>query len=255
MTKLLKNSRRGFTAVELVVVIVVLVIVVTVTMVTVDKRRQARLRLESRINLSGLWVVLAGEDTHDWMRLGPHPLLPPLSTVPGQLAPQLNPEMLKTLEGLEDEATFVSPAHPDAERKRRVALADPAASINDESYWYLGYIIHSEEMGLAFVEAYKKAVMETGKPPTGNVIKVRPYDRGDGVMLDELFRLGKQVGSDYPRRYSSPILIERPGLQRGGSTVLYEAGMPYFRRYPRDWLMTEKFIKALESLDELKVRN
>ena len=55
-----------------------------------------------------------------------------------------------------------------------------------------------------------------------------------------------------PLRIPLPILIERPGLQRGGSNVLFLDGRIEFMPYPGPWPMTEKFIKALESLDELK---
>ena len=51
-----------------------------------------------------------------------------------------------------------------------------------------------------------------------------------------------------------PLFIERPGLQRGGSNVLFWDGHVEFMEYPGPWPMTEKFIKALESLDELKVK-
>ena len=50
------------------------------------------------------------------------------------------------------------------------------------------------------------------------------------------------------------MMIERPGLQRGGSNVLFMDGRVEFIPYPGKWPMTEKFIKALESLDELKVK-
>ena len=58
----------------------------------------------------------------------------------------------------------------------------------------------------------------------------------------------------WPHTRPIPVIIERPGLQKGGSNVLFLDGHVEFIAYPGKWPMTEKFIKALESLDELKVK-
>ena len=47
-------------------------------------------------------------------------------------------------------------------------------------------------------------------------------------------------------------MIERQGLHRGGAHVLYKSGLVKFMEYPGEFPMTEKFIQALESLDDLK---
>lgn len=50
----LRNRRRGFTAVELILVIVVLAILTGVSLVQVERQRQAMLREESAANLKVL---------------------------------------------------------------------------------------------------------------------------------------------------------------------------------------------------------
>ena len=47
-------------------------------------------------------------------------------------------------------------------------------------------------------------------------------------------------------------MIERPGMHETGASVLFLDGHVEFMRYPGKFPMTEKVIKALESLDNLK---
>lgn len=255
LTKL-RNSKRGFTAVELVLVIVVLAIIVSVTMVMVDRQRQARLREESAANLRVLQNCVRGLITEGGGIKAAGNFQPlPLSTVPGQLTPEWTPSQIQKLLKSEDRFAFISPAHPDAERMRKDALDNPESAITDASYWYLGYTLFNEEAGLAFVRAYKNAVSETGKPPTANELKVSLRSGDNGVETVQLHRLDLTLGNYSDLQSFAPFIptfIERPGLQRGGSNVLFLDGKVEFIPYPGKWPMTEKFIKALESLDELK---
>ena len=258
--------RRGFTAVELVLVIVVLAIIVSVTLVQVDKRRQVRLRAESRSHL----VILneAFEEGEGY---------PALSSERGQLAP--SEDFVNTVKGFREKKfrptgahLFISPALPDAAQMQKDALANPPLAFSDDSYWYLGYALPNEEAGLAFVDAYRKAVEETGKPPTGEIELESPVLVLVGPGRNSLTRTStlspleslefvgvhNLSGISSPRQFwlkpLFPIFIERPGLQRGGSNVLWGNGRVEFMKYPGEWPMTERFIKALESLDELKVK-
>ena len=88
------NSSRGFTAVELVLVIVVLAIVVSVTMWQVDKRRQARLRDESKQNLTRQFTasyVMVPSAKNDHVRYN---RWPQLSSMTGNLAPEPTEEWM-----------------------------------------------------------------------------------------------------------------------------------------------------------------
>lgn len=242
-----RNSRRGFTAVELVLVVVVLAILVGVTMWQVDKRRQARLRVESAANLrllgNALWEAWDTESSslvRGWA---------PLSTSPGQLTPEPTGLHIQALLKSENRGAFISPAHPDVERMRKQAAAIPESAITDDSYWYIGYALPDEETGLTFVDAYKRVVKVTGSPPTVDVLNVKLLDSDTELAIE---RLPAPVWGASSIPSNIPVFIERPGLQRGGSNVLFLDGTVEFIPYPGKWPMTETFIKALESLDELK---
>ena len=259
-------NRHGFTAVELVLVIVVLAIVVGVVMVQVDKRRREMLRAECWTNLHAVLGTVRGGYTGQ--HTPPTNWMVPLSDTPGQLSPQTSGAILTRLGESKQLAAFTCPAHPNAERAVQEARTNPSFVVRDDSYWYLGYALPNEAAGLAFVEAYRKAVAETGAPPVGDVIKVEPYALGDGAMVDELFRLSNIRLSglrsllrpdpvDRPSLdgVSPPVVVERPGLHRNGAHILDEYGQVEFLEYPGEFPMTEKFIKALESLDALKEKN
>jgi len=246
-----KNNARGFTAVELVIVTIVIAVLVGVTMMTVlDKRRQAMLRQEGLLNLAGLhsflqmlaWEKDSGADK-SW---------PALSARPGHLAPEPAGLIMQALEALDNPTVFISPAHPNAERMQREARANLASSVTDASYWYLGGTHLYEATGYSFLEYYKETVAKTGKPPTRDDIALNfswmSIERRRGGSLTFLLPGVSAQKSFYP------VMIERPGLQRGGSHVLYTNGYVEFIPYPGKWPMTEKFIKALESLDALKVK-
>jgi len=265
-----RNSRRGFTAVELVLVIVVLAIVVGVTMWQVDKRRQAQLREESYQNLRQLYRGYPGTpkgvgwENSGVFRTGMSGAWPALSSIPGQLSLPPSDGILLHGDppGISVASLIISPAHPQAYRMRKDALANHESAFTDDSYWYLGYVLRNEEAGLAFVEAYRKSIQKTGKPPAGKIkIESRIESNGDDYTLNllSIFSRRPSIGHGYTVmqpiiRTPTPVLIERPGLQRGGSNVVWSNGKVEFIPYPGKFPMTEKFVKALESLDKLKVK-
>lgn len=283
--------KRGFTAVELVLVVVVLAIVVSVTLVQVDRRMQARMREESAANLRALYRLHSRlpqffpKDEPQDFRSG-RLTFPPLSSIPGQLTLQPTDGIVWVMQSRNELTTFISPAHPEAEHMRENTVANPVSAITDASYWYMGYALPNEKAGLAFVDAYRKAIEESGQPPTGEIELESPIEIIDveyahkpmsvisplNTMVSTSFfdQDGKQVGSGVSiesepnevafnyggsfRIIPLPIFIERPSLQRGGSNVVWGDGTVEFIPYPGPWPMTERFIKALESLDALKVK-
>ena len=106
------------------------------------------------------------------------PRWPPLSSAPGQLVPRLSYWFVGAMHARDEKAqtAFISPAHPDAERMRKAALANLWLSWTDDSYWYTGYAIHDEEAGLAFVNAYKDAIEHTGSPPSAAIMLDSPVE-------------------------------------------------------------------------------
>ena len=243
--------RRGFTAVELVFVIVLFAVLVAIVLEVADGRRRLRLRQES----TDILVVVRSA----FSMYGQH--LPPLSGVPGHLAPAERslPSVVGASLGYGSRSVTIPEAH------RR---SDLWTNMTDGRFWDLGYALPDEETGLAFADAYKDAVRDTGKPSLGKtelglpLLKWTPGplpisgpgsisflpDKG-GTDGYEAFVQGQ--GGSVPLS-SIPVLIERPGFQDAGSNVLYLDGTVRFMPYPGEWPMTEKFIKALESLDELK---
>ena len=122
-------------------------------------------------------------------------------------------------------------------------------AFSDVRYWYLGYEMQTEEEGLAFIQAYRDTVKATGKPPTEDLIQLRT---STGKISEKLARFGTKEHESLDTARVTPFIIERPGYLRGGSNVVYMDGHTEFIPYPGKWPMTEKFIRALESLDALK---
>ena len=241
--------KRGFTAVELVVVIVVLAILMSITMVMVDRRRQAMLREDSAANLRTVYASIGQRISTGPFMGAPRVGWYTLSTTPGQLAPHPTDHWVRFYSEAEKAATFISPAHPLAQQMREEAHANPASALTDDSYWFFGFDLPNEEAGLAFVAAYRKSVTETGKPPVEQVLDVSPFfNPGTDQEIEHLLRLGANMF--WASRI--PVMVERPGLQRRGGNVLFTDGHIEFIEYPGKLPMTEKFIKALESLDALK---
>lgn len=182
---------------------------------------------------------------------------PPLSSVPGQLTmhvEEVYPEYLS------DPEVLVSPAHPDAAALLDASNVEPpeVPIFTDDSYWYLGYRIENEEEGLAFVEAYRK-IVESGD----GFAWTRPIETSVGsiLLLDEgetrfqIIESNSVPSGGSLSRSRIPILVERPGMHESGANVLFADGHAEFVEYPGEFPMTEKFIRALERLDELKETN
>ncbi|MCH7960477.1 MAG: hypothetical protein IID08_10105 [Candidatus Hydrogenedentes bacterium] len=265
---------------------------------------------ENKLKIIGLqFRIYANEERGEF---------PTLSDRPGVLAPsveELYPMFAKHLKrwpqypgyGID---AFISPYQPNYHELLKAARSDPASAINDDSYWYLGYVVFDDEMGLAFVDAYRKKVssgrntdwttpLET---PSGTIHSLKEnawllqYNYQDDeqrvnpaliiyplepniryamaspvsmkriVETDTAVRTLSTTAASPPKSRSTfklahsssqpvsivPLLIERPGLHKDGAHVLYHDGHVEFIEYPGKFPMTEKFIRALESLDELK---
>jgi len=211
------------------------------------KQDTGQLRASSANNLKQLGLVckmFANESRGEkW---------PPLSSERGQLAMKASaiyPEYLT------DPNIYISPAHPDYYDLIDVAESDPLSGLRDHSYWYLGYAITDEEQGLELVKQMRVA-FEKGETLNADI---------DAPALDQeqIFQLREGIErffiTDINNPASSalvqsqlPVMIERPGMHEQGANVLYLDGHVEFIRYPGKFPMTESFIQALESLDDLK---
>jgi prepilin-type processing-associated H-X9-DG protein len=180
-------------------------------------------------------------------------VFPPLTTLRGQLAmdaSKIFPEYVA------DVNVYISPAHPDYNQIRNIAQTEGAASvIGDHSYWYLGYTLPDEATGLAFVNSFRAAA-KAGETLTEDI-------EAPELEQNRIFRLREGIErfmiTDINNPSSSaimqsqlPVLIERPGFFEGGTNVLFMDGHVEFMPYPGKFPMTENFIKALESLNDVR---
>jgi prepilin-type processing-associated H-X9-DG protein len=131
--------------------------------------------------------------------------------------------------------------------------ANPAGvlSIDDHSYFYLGYVIRNEDEMAAFAEVYEERLSEglffdEDLPiPPGKVPGDKLYRLREGVERD-VSTLARHVAQAH-----IPVLIERLGHHEpDGGNVLYMDGHVEFLAYPGKWPMTEKTMSLLESMDE-----
>jgi prepilin-type processing-associated H-X9-DG protein len=174
-----------------------------------------------------------------------------------------NPTVLAAILEVRQDAAFgdlfISPGHPQSKAASRKAKKNPVSAVNDDSYWYLGYALPDEERGLAFVEWYKEQA-QRGLIPSPSVIEradIRIHRLRMGIdfwLLREDIKSGKveqPEGCSVMMPSEVPVIIERPGLLKGGAHVLYADGHTRFLAYPGEYPMTENFIEALDSLGAL----
>lgn len=190
-------------------------------------------------------------------------MFPELSSEPGRLMFTLEPTdggATVYPEYLSDLSMFVCQSDLDASLiQEGVDAGDPNWVIDDDAYFYLGYVVENDAEMATFAEAYSAIVAE-GE----NFLEDIPVEEGTGSFgLDRLLRLREGVerfgitdinnpGSAAMLQSKIPIMIERPDNHApGGGNVLYMDGHVEFKRYPGEWPMTEESIGILEGLDAL----
>jgi prepilin-type processing-associated H-X9-DG protein len=163
-----------------------------------------------------------------------------------------------------DVKLFVCPADPEAMAILEGVTRETAVQlIDDQSYFFLGYLITNDEEMEAFAAAYKERLAEGSVFDTDLIVGEGKGTNGG----DRLFVLREGIerflitdinrASAATRAQSTvPLLIERPGnhpLPNGGQggSVLYMDGHVEFLKFPGKWPMTEKTIQILEGLDAL----
>ncbi len=131
--------------------------------------------------------------------------------------------------------------------------------LDDNSYFYLGYLVVDDDDMELFAREYRKAMAE--KRPMNEDYKYT--DAPDAVMGGWLFRLRLGIERALFKDDSTPpaalmrripVLIERIDNhynQFVGGNVLYLDGHVEFIEYPGKWPMTEKTVRILKELDAL----
>ncbi|MDX9973181.1 MAG: DUF4190 domain-containing protein [FCB group bacterium] len=175
---------------------------------------------------------------------------PTPSSVPGRLMvtqDQIYPEYLT------DTNVLLCP------NELQSATTGPAA-IDDNSYFYLGYVVTNERDVATFCKVYKERMGQNlpmdqdltvpmGEGLNGND-KMLPLKEGVERFL--ITDIGNPASANVAQA-TIPILIERPGNHpdRGGANVLYMDGHVEFIPYPGKWPMTAQTISALNELDAM----
>jgi len=158
-------------------------------------------------------------------------------------------------EYLVDLNILLCPADEEAIAAKPDQRENPSWYFNDTDYWYLGYAIQDEKAGLAFVEAYRKqAVSGEGFDVDLDIDQGRMtiYRLREGIERFFITDINNPAAS--PNAQSKlPIIIEPPGRHDpDGGNVLFMDGHVEFITYPGPFPMTERFIQALASLDDLE---
>ena len=193
--------------------------------------------------------------------------LPPLDPQRGRLI--FNRELVFP-EYLEDATKLTCPSDPDeghlAGHEGGIELVD------DHSYYYLGYVLLSEEEGLAFIDAYKNLGLPTTDAvrdavELNEVIRPIYVPKGKGNLGEsKIFPLTEDVGSKklawiLSRRdpwgtghhvWASseiPIMWERPDNHPpDGGHVLYLDGHVEFVKMGEKFPISPGFLAALEDI-------
>lgn len=137
---------------------------------------------------------------------------------------------------------------------------DPAVDLDDHSYFYINYVIDSDESAEALADAYVTA-MAAGEELPDTV----PVAMGQGAAGRDtipstregverlLIRDTGNPGAGAMAQSTIPVMIERLGNHTTvGGSVLFMDGHVEFIRYPGKFPMTERTVAALEKMDQAR---
>jgi len=170
----------------------------------------------------------------------------------GNLAPEADeiyPEFLP------NPSILRCPSDTDAEPIEAPYKAD---DVDDRSYFYLGWVVTTEEEGLALLDAYESLdlarrdedlVVPEGKGNSGGNKIFRLREGIERSLITDIDNPAAAVKA----QSESPIMWDRLGQHEvDGGNVLYMDGHVEFIRYPGKFPMTEKFMKRLEAISPKK---
>ena len=130
--------------------------------------------------------------------------------------------------------------------------------VDDRSYFYLGWLVTTEEEGLALLDAYESLDLaqrdeELAVPEgKGNVGGNKIFRLRDGIERFLITDINQPPPSAALQN-RIPIMWDRLGQHEvEGGNVLYMDGHVEFIRYPGKFPMTEKFMKRLEEISAKK---
>jgi prepilin-type processing-associated H-X9-DG protein len=129
-----------------------------------------------------------------------------------------------------------------------------ADDVTDESYFYLGWAVTTEEEGLALLEAYESLKLSErdadievgeGKGNVGGKVFFRLREGIERFLITDI----NQPAAPPNLQSKIPLIWDRLGNHMpDGGNVLYMDGHVEFVKYPGKFPMTERFMTALEAL-------
>ena len=141
--------------------------------------------------------------------------------------------------------------------RNRPRVGRPRIPEDDDSWFYLGYVMTTEAEGMTFLEEYRKR-MADGRGMAEDIYVGE--GRGSGGT-DTLYRLRFEIDAWFENEgipfnkkarntSNTPVIIERPGRHDiPGGWVMFLNHTCYFIEYPGPFPMTERFIQALDAID------
>jgi len=132
--------------------------------------------------------------------------------------------------------------------------------ITDDSYFYLGWVVTTEEEGLALLDAYesldlaqrdKNIPIDTSRRSPGHE-QLHPLREGiERFFITDI----NNPAASAMAQSEIPVMWDRPGNHRDpdGCNVLYMDGHVEWVRYPGKFPMTEKFLNGLLAVSAVTV--
>ena len=173
----------------------------------------------------------------------------------GNLAPEgeeIFPEYLS------DVLVLKCPGNVEHTAKRGDTVPEMLRQINDQSYFYLGWVVTNEQEGLTLLDAYgsldvddreKDVQVARGKGTAGSTTIYRLREGIERFLITDI----NDPHSSATAQSTLPIMWERPGHHEpDGGNVLYMDGHVEFVRYPGKFPMTPKFMDRLIELSAKK---
>jgi len=136
-----------------------------------------------------------------------------------------------------------------------------AEDVTDQSYFYLGWAVTTEEEGLALLDAYESLDLAKRDadipidPEKSSMGHKRFYRLREGVERFFMEDINDPAASAVTQS-NIPVMWERPGNHEPeGGNVLFLDGHVEFLRYPGNFPMTTAFMKRCEEISASKNKN
>ncbi|HPV36978.1 MAG TPA: DUF1559 domain-containing protein [Candidatus Hydrogenedentes bacterium] len=218
--------------------IAVMGILAAIMLPALSRAREAARRASCQNNLKQVGIVFKMYANED-----PQQYWPPLSSTDGAFMFQSDgvyPEYLTDL------SVLACPSDTD----------NAVQAVDDHSYYYLGYVLTTEDEFLAFLESYPKFIAEGADfrqdlpaPPGRGSFAGNTFLRLRENVFEEMGGPPSQVPVMFDAASTSGAVTEFNHVP-GGCNVLYMDGHVEFIKYPGKFPVTPQILEALGGLDQ-----